>query len=105
MIRTLASDVPGEFVDEESRDRNAAYLVGLRRAEHRTPADVSNRLDDLGPSTHEVEAPHPQGGQLAEAHACVGKEQDHESIFPGRLRELLDMVDRQENLLALRGTR
>jgi hypothetical protein len=62
----LASgDVQREFVDDESWNRDAAHLIGLRGAEHGAAADLRDRLDDLGAATHQVESPHAECGHLA----------------------------------------
>lgn len=73
--------------------------MSLGRAEDGLAADLGDRLDDVSPAAHEVAPAHPQRGQLTEAHAGIGEEEDHRAVDAGRIRELLDLTDGEEHAL------
>jgi hypothetical protein len=69
-------------------------------AEDRTAVDVRDRLRYQGVAAHEVQVTHPECGHLAVPDAGVGEEQEDESVAAGGLGQLVDLLAREEDLVA-----
>ncbi len=92
----LALAARGQRPGQPRRQRHAPVLMGLRCTELELGCHLGDRFRDGESAAPEIDAAHPQGGQLAEPQAGVGQQSDDVAVVARYGGEAFDLFPAEE---------